>query len=72
MTENGDFTERKQRLQGVHNLGFDGVKSMFFAFVSSVEIHDWSLFKKEMRRFVFGSCSSGGRVLAQTQIVTEV
>ena len=38
MTENGDFTGRKQRLQGVHNLGFDGVKSMFFAFVSSVEI----------------------------------
>ena len=30
MTENGDFTKRKQRLQGT--------KFVFFAFVSSVEI----------------------------------
>ena len=61
------FYNKETAFAGVQHLGLDGVKSMFFAFVSSVEIHDWSLFKSEMRRFVFGSCLSGGRVLAQTQ-----
>ena len=39
------FYNKETAFAGVQHLGLDGVKSMFFAFVSSVEIHDWSLFK---------------------------